>query len=162
VSNYLHKYRIGQSPLAPRNSDEVPDAIRFFNGLIGCENVKNRIQRVNDKLVGLSSASPFLEDCFLFHRGLSAIYTRLKLNRPVQLDVENRYRTVAFISAIQDAWEILTPSARIRFRNTLLRKLSPDEDVREIEHELRCYAHLRRNGCSVLFADYEGIGQLDF
>ena len=39
--------------------------------------------------------------------------------------------------------------------------LRPDQDIRQLEHEIRCSTHFGRKGFEVTFADFNNVGTFD-
>jgi hypothetical protein len=49
----------------------------------------------------------------------------------------------------------------VRLRRMIIDNLTPDRDIRQIEHEFRAFIHLRQKVQDVSFADLEGRGNFD-
>lgn len=153
-------------------SDHAPTASTFlqsqfsaefasFVNFIGAVDIDSAIARVRAKLSLLSPAvrDIYGDRCF-FHEQWDAFTEGANAFR---LDLEDlrAVRAATLIAAINKIKANLPQRASDRLRKTFIGLLRPDRDVRQIEHEIRAYAHFVRKRYFVRFADLEGIGRFD-
>jgi hypothetical protein len=132
----------------------------FVNFIDGRE-LHEAISRVASKLEPLSSPVRALySDRYFFHEYCISIADG---PAPFQLDVSNKnaIRAASFIAGINRVKSRLSAAAIPRFRSVIIGGLRPDRDIRQLEHEIRCFVHFGQKGMEITLADLEGQGRFD-
>lgn len=140
----------------------IPDLISWFNTFLGFREIQRRIERVEAKLSGLGFASLALRRRYAFHATYPAIVTRNRLRQRIDFRQLENHRVLSSIAALRELSKDLSDQARARLRSRALEALTPDGDVRALEHELRAFVHYRQAGLKVLFIDGEDGERFDF
>jgi hypothetical protein len=141
---------------------QISDMITWFNSFVGFSELWSRIERVETKLRAVDFTSPVLNRRYMFHLNYKRIVRRNRMFQKIELSDFDNYQAISFIAAVRDASRHLSEQAKARLRAKILDGLSPDRDIRELEHEFRVYIHYRQQRCEVHFADLEGAGNYDF
>ncbi|MGE3987556.1 hypothetical protein [Pseudorhodoplanes sp.] len=141
---------------------EIPATITWFNSFVGFREIWSRVERAEAKLRDLDFASPILNRRYFFHLNYKRIVQRNRLHQKISTDSFENNEPISFMAAIRDAASNLSEQGRQRLRSKLLDGLSPDRDIRELQHELRVYVHYKQQHCKVSFVDLEGRGNHDF
>jgi hypothetical protein len=142
-------------------SSDFPREFAKFVNFLGGDELTNELLKVMRKLSGLrpnfrklyGDRYFFHEQCLRFTDGPMAFH--LEASNPVAI------RAASLIAGINRISEGLSPGANDRFRKMCLAGLKPDRDVRQIEHEIRCFVHFGQKGFDVTFADLENEGRFD-
>jgi hypothetical protein len=140
---------------------QFPREFAAFIDFLGAADIDKALRKVHRKLNALSpSVHTLFGDRFYFHEqwdrfteGPTAFHLDLTDLRAV--------RAASLIAGINRIRGTLSPEGRRRFRAMVLDNLQPDRDVRQIEHEIRCYTHFARKQFRIVFADLEGFGCFD-
>jgi len=143
--------------------DSTKFAVEFasFIDFIGADNFLRVLRKVDQKLGQLRpSVRTLFGDRYFFHEQCISFTDG---QHPFQLDPSSFYaiRSASLIAGINRARLLLPPLAKARFRSMLLNSLKPNRDVRQIEHEIRCFIHFGQKGINVAFADLEEKGRFD-
>lgn len=144
------------------HSHQVPQLITWFNGYIGFRELWGRLNRVESKLKTQHFESPILARRYFFHTNYKRLIIRNRTTQRFDVSQFENYQPLNFIAAVRDARRSLSSSEQSKLRSKILDGLSPDRDIRELEHEFRVYTHYAMNGCNVAFADLEGGENHDF
>jgi hypothetical protein len=140
---------------------EFPSEFARFVDFIGGNELEEALRRVSNKLSSLRpSIARLYRDRFFFHQQCTSFTYGF---RPFQLDPSNHVavRAASLIGGINVVRSRLAPAATIRLRKMCLASLRPDRDIRQLEHEIRCFTHFGQKECEVTFADLEGKGRFD-
>jgi transcriptional regulator with XRE-family HTH domain len=140
---------------------QFPREFAAFIDFLGAPDIDKALRKICRKLDGLSpSVRPLFGDRFYFHEqwgrfteGPTAFHLDLTDLRAV--------RAATLIAGINRIRGTLSPRGQARLRAMVLSNLQPDRDVRQIEHEIRCYTHFARKRFRVTFADLEDLGRFD-
>jgi hypothetical protein len=141
---------------------QIPSLITWFNQFIGFREVQNRIERVEAKLKESDYASPALNRRYSFHTTYREIVLR---NRRCQkIDIRNleNYRVLSTLASLKEITRALPAQHIAELKARVLDSLSPDQDVRRFEHELRVFVHYRQAGLSVTPIPTNGLNRFDF
>jgi hypothetical protein len=143
------------------SSSEIAREFGSFAHFVGAEELNQALTRVARKFASLRpSIRTLFGDRYFFHEQCIQ-FTDGPF--PFQLDVANplAVRAASLISGINRVRTKLSSPALVRFRETILGGLRPDRDIRQIEHEIRCYIHFGQKGFEVSFADLDQNGRFD-
>lgn len=141
---------------------QVPGLITWFNCFLGFSEIKKRIERVEEKLRSVEFASPILNRRFEFHRTYMDLVIRNRTYRRIDIRKLENTRCLSIIAAIREAEKTLSEVGKGVLRSRLRDALSPDQDMRTLEHELRTFVHYRQAGYDVEFVELEGKERYDF
>lgn len=144
------------------SSHQVPLVINWFNNFVGFREMYKRIERAEAKLRSIEFASSTLNKRYFFHTNYKRLIVRNRQCRKISLEKVENCQPISFITSIQDAARNLSEAGKARLRSQVLDALSPDRDIRALEHEMRVYTHFRQQECKVALVDLEGIGNHDF
>lgn len=140
---------------------QFPREFAGFIDFIGASDIDNALRKLRQKLEALSpSIRSLFGDRFYFHDQ----WDRFTDGSPAfHLDLADlqAVRAASLIAGINRIRSTLSPQGQTRLRSMVLDNLKPDRDIRQIEHEIRCFAHFSRKQCPVVFADLEGMGNFD-
>ena len=131
------------------------DVFAKFVNFVGGDDIDRRITRVDHKLDAIAPLSRELYgDRYYFHNQFPRFADGLN---PFQLDTNDFYavRAATLMQSVNDIADQLTEKGRTNLRGSVRDKLGPDSDLRHLEHELRCFVHLKQRGCEVSFPDFE-------
>ena len=83
--------------------------------------------------------------------------------RPFYFDASSplAVRAATLIAGVGRARAKMSDVAEERLRRMIIDNLTPDRDIRQLEHEFRAFIHLRQKFQDVSFADLEGDGEFD-
>jgi hypothetical protein len=140
---------------------QFPREFASFIDFVGADRIDKAVAKVARKLGALSeSVGGLYGDRFYFHEqwqvftdGPNAFHLDLRDLRAV--------RAATLIAGINKIRPTLSKKGADRLRSMVLDNLQPDRDVRQIEHEIRCYAHFVRKRYRTTFADIEELGRFD-
>ncbi|MET3905877.1 hypothetical protein ABID59_000198 [Bradyrhizobium sp. S3.3.6] len=140
---------------------QFPREFASFIDFVGPERLDKTLAKVARKLGTLSvSVRALYRDRFYFHEqwgaftdGPNAFHLDLRDLRAV--------RAATLIAGVNKIRQTLSQKGSDRLRSMLLDNLQPDRDVRQLEHEIRCYAHFTRKRYPTRFADLEELGRFD-
>ncbi len=144
------------------STKDFPRELQAFTLLLGYEKIIGYLNRLDQKMKSIRSASDVLRRRYSFLTTLQSIYARIRHSRKINFSEPEVHRAAGIVAAINAAAASLDGSALNEFKSRLLEAMKPDSDFRHIEHELRCFVHLRQNGFSTFFADLQNIGRYDF
>jgi transcriptional regulator with XRE-family HTH domain len=154
--------------VAPRPADpftlaqsEFPREFASFVDFVGADELQSALQRATTKLASLlSSTRRLYGDRYFFHEQFNRF---AEGSAPFQLNISDpvAVRAASLIVGVNRIRSSLSATGASRFRKAMIGNLRPDRDMRQLEHEIRCYAHFGRKGFKVTFADLEGLGRFD-
>jgi transcriptional regulator with XRE-family HTH domain len=140
---------------------EFPREFVSFIDFLGADNIDKTLDKVRRKLHSLSpSVRTLFGDRFYFHDQWDR-FTEAPNAFQVDLTDLRSTRAASLIAGVNRIRRALSLQGQARFRSMMLDNLQPDRDIRQIEHEIRCYTHFLHKRASVTFADLEGRGQFD-
>ena len=129
-----------------------------FVGFIGGDVIDSAVRRVEAKLAALTPLGRTLYgERFYFHHQWVKF---LELPSAIQLDTSDIFavRAASLIAGINRVRPLLSEQGATHLSSMVRDNLSPDRDVRQIEHEIRCFTHLKNLGLDVDFADLDQAG----
>jgi hypothetical protein len=138
---------------------EFPREFAAFVNFIGGDRLDAVISRVIRKFASYSpDVRSIFGDRYFFHQQWLQF-----IDRQFKLDVTDpgSVRAASLIAGVNRVRACLSPAASDRFRAAVIGILGPEQDVRQLEHEIRCHTHLGQKGFDVNFADLEGFGRYD-
>jgi hypothetical protein len=141
------------------SQEDFPKELAAFVGFIGGEYLDSTLSRVILKLASYSpQVRAFFGDRYFFQEQWPNF-----IEQQFKLDVADplQIRSAFLIAGINRVRAKLSQTALDRFRAAIIDALSPDRDMRQLEHEIRCYAHFSLKGFEVRLADLEGVGRYD-
>lgn len=144
------------------HTSEIPGLITWFNSFVGYREIQKRIERVEAKLREVGFISPMLSRRYYFHSAYKTLVVRNRTFQRINVSDFQINRALSCIAAIRELSKLLSDAGKDRFRSRIIASLSPDCDIRELEHELRAFVHYRQAGLVVLPADGEGNQRFDF
>jgi hypothetical protein len=142
-------------------TSEFPKAFASFVNFLGGNNLEEALRRVINKLSPLrGSIARLYGDRYFFHEQCASFTYG---PAAFELDPSNAVavRAASLIGGINVVRSGLSPLAAARLRKMCLASLRPDRDIRQLEHEIRCFTHFGQKGHKVTFADLEGKGRFD-
>jgi hypothetical protein len=138
-----------------------PRELAEFVNFLGGDNINKVVLQVAKKR---KSHSPTVwsvfQDRFFFHeKWVDFVFDQ----NSFQLDYGDAtaVRTASLIAGVNRIKADLSLKGRSNFRAKLLGILRPDQDVRQLEHEMRAVTHFRQKNFAVKFADLERLGNFD-
>jgi hypothetical protein len=143
-----------------RDRDFATEFAKFVN-FVGAMELHEAVSRVATKLASLSPTllALYLDRYFLH------IYCHTIADGPAafQLDTSDAdaVRVASFIGGVNRMRGCLSAPAASRFRRSILGLLRPDRDIRQLEHEVRTFVHLRQKNVATTLADLEQLGRYD-
>jgi hypothetical protein len=149
--------------LANFGADDFDFAAEFaeFAGYVGTQELFKVVRKVVHKLSLLDPAPRRLFGTrYFFHEQIDE-FTEGAL--PFILDASSplAVRAATLIAGVNRAKAGMSDVAQSRLRRMMLDNLTPDRDIRQIEHEFRAFIHVRQMFSAVEFADLEGHGNFD-
>lgn len=129
--------------------------LTWFNSFVGYDAIKNRINRVEVKLNSAFGLSDSILRRYQFHTAYTKLLARKTVGRPPVVEDFATHDTLSFLAALKTLSQPLTDHEKARLRARVLEGLSPDRDVRELQHELRAFVHYKSAGCKVSWCDNE-------
>lgn len=132
-----------------------------FAGYVGAQELFKATRKVMHKLSLLDPAPRKLFGTrYFFHEQIDE-FTEGPC--PFQLDASSplAVRAATLIAGVNRAKVKMSDVAQVRLRRMIIDNLTPDRDIRQIEHEFRAFIHLRQKFQDVGFADLEGHGNFD-
>jgi hypothetical protein len=136
-------------------TNQIPGLITWFNSFVGFDALQNRLRRVETKLSSAAAFSPALLRRYQFHVTYQAILKRKRLNLRSNIYDFAVNDALSFIAAVNHVARELPTSAQNRLRARIIDGLSPDRDIRQLQHETRAYIHYRQANCKVIWLDDE-------
>jgi hypothetical protein len=133
-----------------------PAEFADFIGFVGPDLIDNAVRRVDTKLKTLSgSARTLYGERFFLHHQIT-----LFTEQSFQLDVNDFFavRAATLMAVTNFVRKQLSDRGTKHLRSMIIDNLKPDRDVRQIEHELRCYTHISQLDLDVDFSDLEKAG----
>jgi hypothetical protein len=144
------------------NDFEFAREFAIFANYVGADDLHKAARKVQHKLDLLDDAPRKLFGTrYFFHESIVEFTDgrtpfRLDLSDPLSV------RAATFIAGVNRAKSEMSPIASVRFRRMVVENLKPDRDFRQVEHEIRCYIHLRHKHTDVQFVDLNDAGKFDF
>ena len=142
-------------------ANQAPLLLAWFNSFVGYSDIKNRIARVENKLNSALGLSDAVLRRYQFHTTDKKLMARKAVGRPPMVEDFATHDALSCLAALKALSQQLTPDEKARLRARILDGLSPDRDIRHLQHELRAFVHYKSAGCSVTWCDNEQQ-QFDF
>jgi transcriptional regulator with XRE-family HTH domain len=133
-----------------------------FIDFVGAQALDKEIRRIEKKLGALSPGARnlygdryfFQEQCIRFTEDIPSF--TLNISDPIVV------RAASLIAGINRVRRSVSPTGLSRFHSMVIDNLKSDRDMRQLEHEIRCWTHFVQKGFKVVFADLEKLGDFDF
>ncbi|HEY5305148.1 MAG TPA: hypothetical protein VIJ52_00575 [Pseudolabrys sp.] len=133
-------------------TNQIPSLVTWFNLYVGFSTLNNRIDRVERKL-----ANGMLSDTLLcryqFHQTYRNVLNRKRLGLLPDIHDFAVANTLSFVASVEAAHGAMSDAQRDRLRTRIIDGLSPDRDIRQLQHELRAFVHYSRAGYKVDWID---------
>jgi hypothetical protein len=128
---------------------QIPSLITWFNQFVGYREIQNRIERVESKLKEINFASPVFNRRYSFHITYKHLLLRNRRCQKIDVAQIENNRVLSTIASTEAMAKELSKEGALELRARIIESLSPDRDIRQLEHELRVFVHYKQAGLEV-------------
>jgi hypothetical protein len=148
------------SALSAHQTD-FPAEFANFVAYVGSTEIQRSVDKVIRKLAAFGVAERNLFGTrYFFHEEMARFTDG---SQPFQLDIQSSsaIRAASFVAGTNRARLGMSEAEARHFKGMIIDNMKPDRDFRQIEHEIRCFIHLKQKGHDVRFADLGKAGSQD-